>query len=136
MQIAKGKLKTKPPRSVVARRGANGQPHKNGQGKNGRHVAHDPAGNLHPRPRRKPPRPVYHGQGITLYRGDCLDVLADLPAGSVDTVITDPPYHLSDASRNGSPRVPGTGPCSRFRGKARQTIRRSAAGDRAAETEG
>ena len=28
----------------------------------------------------------------TLYCGDCLDVLRDLPAGSVDAVITDPPY--------------------------------------------
>ena len=29
---------------------------------------------------------------IKLYRGDCLDVLAKLPAGSVDAVVTDPPY--------------------------------------------
>ena len=28
----------------------------------------------------------------TLYCGDCLDILRDLPAGSVDAVITDPPY--------------------------------------------
>lgn len=33
--------------------------------------------------------------GVTLYRGDCLDVLAGLPADSVDTVITDPPYGLA-----------------------------------------
>lgn len=29
-----------------------------------------------------------------LYLGDCLEVLATLPENSVDTVITDPPYHL------------------------------------------
>ena len=30
-----------------------------------------------------------------LYRGDCLKVLRDLPANSVDSVVTDPPYHLT-----------------------------------------
>ena len=29
-----------------------------------------------------------------LYRGDCLEVLRSLPAGSVDAVITDPPYGM------------------------------------------
>lgn len=27
-----------------------------------------------------------------LYRGDCLDVMKDIPDGSVDMVLTDPPY--------------------------------------------
>lgn len=31
---------------------------------------------------------------VTLYAGDCLDVLDRLPANSVDCVITDPPYHF------------------------------------------
>jgi len=31
---------------------------------------------------------------VTLYRGDCLDVLKTLDAGSVDAVVTDPPYFL------------------------------------------
>jgi site-specific DNA-methyltransferase (adenine-specific) len=31
---------------------------------------------------------------VTLYLGDCLDVLDRLPANSVDAVITDPPYHF------------------------------------------
>lgn len=34
-------------------------------------------------------------RGITLHRGDCLNVLDTLPANSVDAVITDPPYHLT-----------------------------------------
>jgi DNA modification methylase len=38
----------------------------------------------------------------TLYRGDCLDVLPTL--GPVDAIVTDPPYHLLQASRSGSPR--------------------------------
>jgi len=29
---------------------------------------------------------------VTLYRGDCLDILPTLEAGSVDAVVTDPPY--------------------------------------------
>jgi adenine-specific DNA-methyltransferase len=31
-------------------------------------------------------------EGLTLYRGDALEVLASLPAASVDLVLTDPPY--------------------------------------------
>ncbi len=40
-----------------------------------------------------------------LILGDCLDELPKLPADSVDTCITDPPYHLTAVSRNGSPRT-------------------------------
>lgn len=32
---------------------------------------------------------------VTLYAGDCLDVLAAMPENSVDSVVTDPPYHLT-----------------------------------------
>lgn len=39
---------------------------------------------------------LYHNKnGITLYNGDCLNVLATLPAESVDSIVTDPPYGLS-----------------------------------------
>lgn len=39
---------------------------------------------------------VYHDKsGITLHNGNCLDVLATLPAESVDSIVTDPPYGLS-----------------------------------------
>ncbi len=31
---------------------------------------------------------------VTLYRGDCLEILPTLEAGSVDAVVTDPPYGL------------------------------------------
>jgi len=38
----------------------------------------------------------YHQQdGITLYHGDCREVLATLPDESVHAVVTDPPYGLS-----------------------------------------
>src|SRR5208337_1128895 len=32
---------------------------------------------------------------IKLYRGDCLKILKRLPAGSVDAVVTDPPYGIN-----------------------------------------
>src|SRR5690242_1224823 len=42
-----------------------------------------------------------------------------LDAGSVDAVVTDPPYDLLDASRNGSPRTnPGPGPFGRHATRA------------------
>lgn len=41
---------------------------------------------------------------ITLHCGDCLDVLAILPENSIDSCVTDPPYHLvSIVKRFGSP---------------------------------
>src|SRR5699024_10976731 len=39
----------------------------------------------------------YEDDLVTLYHGDCLDVLRDLPCESVDAVVTDPPYGLSAA---------------------------------------
>jgi site-specific DNA-methyltransferase (adenine-specific) len=43
-------------------------------------------------------KPYYEHAGITIYHGDALKVLADLPAESVDIVFTDPPY--SSGARN------------------------------------
>lgn len=42
--------------------------------------------------RRGLPPPHYRAQGITLYSGDALHVLRGLPSGSVDCVVTSPPY--------------------------------------------
>ena len=36
--------------------------------------------------------PYFEAPGITLYLGDCLDVLPTLEAQSVDAIITDLPY--------------------------------------------
>ena len=38
--------------------------------------------------------PYYADESVTLYHGDCLEVLATLPDASVDAVVTDPPYGL------------------------------------------
>ena len=38
--------------------------------------------------------PYYSDDAVTLYDGDCLDVLRELPDASIDSVVTDPPYGL------------------------------------------
>jgi len=43
--------------------------------------------------------PYYQDEHVTLWHGDCLDVLADLPDASVDAVVTDPPYNLSTSAK-------------------------------------
>lgn len=51
--------------------------------------------------------PFYAEDGVTLYRGDALAVLAALPDTSVDALITDPPYSsggFTRADRMGSTR--------------------------------
>jgi site-specific DNA-methyltransferase (adenine-specific) len=42
--------------------------------------------------------PVRLGEDVTLYLGDCLEILPTLAAGSVDAVVTDPPYLEGDTS--------------------------------------
>ena len=39
------------------------------------------------------PKPYYDRDGITIYHGDCKDILPELP--KVDIVLTDPPYLLN-----------------------------------------
>ncbi len=36
--------------------------------------------------------PFAEAGGVTIYQGDCLDVMAQMPANSVDLIATDPPY--------------------------------------------
>ena len=39
-------------------------------------------------------KPYYQSDRVTLYHGDCLAILPTLGAGSVDAVVTDPPYGI------------------------------------------
>lgn len=55
----------------------------------------------------------FHSGRVVLHAGDCLDVLDAMAAGSVDAVVTDPPYHLTSivkrfGGRNAAPCRPGT----------------------------
>jgi site-specific DNA-methyltransferase (adenine-specific) len=43
--------------------------------------------------------PHYEDESVTLWHGDCLDGLRTLPAGSVDALVTDPPYGLEFMGR-------------------------------------
>lgn len=39
-------------------------------------------------------KPYYSEDLATVYHGDCIDVMRELPDGSVDAVVTDPPYGI------------------------------------------
>lgn len=41
------------------------------------------------------------GDDVTLYRGDCLEVMPSMPDASVDLIITSPPYNLGNTSGGG-----------------------------------
>jgi len=49
--------------------------------------------------------PWYTDDRFSLYAGDCLDVMPMLEPSSIDAIVTDPPYELTGASRNGSRRI-------------------------------
>lgn len=38
------------------------------------------------------PKPYYERNGITIYHGDCRDILPHIPDAGVDMILTDPPY--------------------------------------------
>ncbi len=40
--------------------------------------------------------PYFEDNGFTLYCGDCLNILNQLPANSIDMIFADPPYNLSN----------------------------------------
>jgi len=40
--------------------------------------------------------PYFKESGFILYRGDCLNILNQLPANSIDMIFADPPYNLSN----------------------------------------
>jgi len=49
---------------------------------------------------------------VTLYLGDCLEILPTLEAGSVDAVVTDPPYGIGENSKKNESR----GGVTKFKG--------------------
>ena len=52
-------------------------------------------------------KPTWENKGVQLYLGDCLDVLPTMPADSIDTIITDPPYGLEFMGKAWDHGVPG-----------------------------
>lgn len=51
--------------------------------------------------------PFWKENNSTIYEGDCLDVMAELPADSIDTILTDPPYGLEFMGNDWDRGVPG-----------------------------
>jgi site-specific DNA-methyltransferase (adenine-specific) len=41
---------------------------------------------------------------IDLIQGDCLEKMKDIPSGSVDCIITDPPYRITARVKVANPR--------------------------------
>lgn len=46
--------------------------------------------------------PCYQDKWITIHHGDCREVLPSLADCSIDSVVTDPPYHLTQNKKGGS----------------------------------
>jgi DNA modification methylase len=38
--------------------------------------------------------PHFSDDSVTVWHGDCLDVMREMPDNSVDSIVTDPPYGL------------------------------------------
>lgn len=53
-------------------------------------------------------RPYFEDDWVTIYHGDCLDVMRGMAAEDVDAIVTDPPYGLSFMGREWDYGVPGT----------------------------
>ncbi len=53
-------------------------------------------------------RPYFEDDWVTIYHGDCLDVMRGMAAEDVDAIVTDPPYGLSFMGREWDHGVPGT----------------------------
>lgn len=49
----------------------------------------------------------FQNDAVTIHHGDCLDVIRTLPDGSVDAIVTDPPYGLGFMGREWDALPPG-----------------------------
>jgi len=52
-------------------------------------------------------KPYYEDEQTTIYNGDCREILETLPDGSVDAVVSDPPYGLAFMGKRWDYDVPG-----------------------------
>lgn len=67
----------------------------------------DPAPAVSPLPTRTDPWMA--DDRVTLYHGDCIEVMARMPANSVDAVVSDPPYGLGFMGQAWDTFAPGEG---------------------------
>ena len=54
------------------------------------------------------PTPYFQDESCTIYHGDCLEILPELRAASVDLVLTDPPYIIGAVSSGSESSKAGT----------------------------
>lgn len=54
------------------------------------------------------------GPDVTLYRGDCLEILPTLEAGSIDAVMTDPPYGIDHPCNYAERKRAALAPCTDY----------------------
>ena len=52
-------------------------------------------------------KPYYQDDHITLYHGDCIETMRTMPEGSVDSIVTDPPYGLGFMGKKWDELPPG-----------------------------
>lgn len=71
--------------------------------------------------------PYYQADRVTLYLGDCIEVMRELPEASVDAVVCDPPYGLGFMGKEWDNfKHQGNGGPQRFVGDHKATRERSA----------
>lgn len=52
-------------------------------------------------------KPYYQDDHVTLYHGDCIETMRTMPEGSVDSIVTDPPYGLGFMGKKWDALPPG-----------------------------
>ena len=58
--------------------------------------------------------PTWQNDGVQLYCADCLEVLPTLAAGSVDAVVTDPPYGIAHPTNYAERKRAALAPCTDY----------------------
>lgn len=61
-------------------------------------------------------KPFMLGEQVKLFNGDCIEELKKLPDCSVDSVVTDPPYHLTTSAKTNIQTVANTNASAGFMG--------------------
>lgn len=52
-------------------------------------------------------KPYYQNEHVTLYHGDCIETMNQMPANSIDAIVTDPPYGLGFMGKKWDALPPG-----------------------------